>query len=63
MGAQAELGGLEGVRLGHGLLGTVEAIEDELAEEAEAQWPCLRNAAAKKNSPGFTTGFGLPRGA
>src|SRR5690606_15934906 len=36
LGAQAELGGLEGVPLGHGLLGAVEAIEDQLAEELEA---------------------------
>ena len=36
LGAQAELGGFEGVGLGHGILGAVEAVEDELAEETEA---------------------------
>ena len=36
MGAEAELGGLEGVGLRHCGLGAVEAVEDELAEEAEA---------------------------
>ena len=36
LGAQAEFGGFEGVGLGHGMLGAVEAVEDELAEETEA---------------------------
>jgi hypothetical protein len=36
LGAEAELGGLEDVALGHGLLGAVEAVEDKLAEVAEA---------------------------
>jgi len=36
LGAEAELGGFEGVRLSHGFFGAVEAVEDELAEEAEA---------------------------
>ena len=30
---EAELGGKEGVFLGHGILGAVEAVEDELAEK------------------------------
>ena len=36
LGLQAELGGLEGVGLGHGLLRAIEAIQNELSEETEA---------------------------
>src|SRR3954465_15775265 len=35
LGEQRQLGGLEGVRLGHGLLGAMEAVQDEFPEEAE----------------------------
>ena len=42
MGAQAELGGLERVRLGHRDLGPIQAIEDELAEERVADFPGQR---------------------
>lgn len=36
LGAEAELGGLEGVGLRHRRLGSVETVEDQLAEETEA---------------------------
>jgi len=35
LGLEAELGGFEGVGLGHGVFGAVEAVEDELAEVGE----------------------------
>ena len=35
---EAELGGAEGVLLGHGVFGAVEAVEDERAEERVADF-------------------------
>ena len=37
LGADAELRGLQGVGRGHGVLGAVQAVQDEPAEEGEAR--------------------------
>lgn len=36
LGGEGEFGGLENVGLGHGFFGAIEAVEDEFAEETEA---------------------------
>jgi hypothetical protein len=42
LGSQAKFGGLKGVRLGHGVLRAVEAIEDQFAKReakgARGEW-------------------------
>jgi hypothetical protein len=43
--AEAEFGGGERVGLGHGVLGAVEAVSDELAEERVADLPVDRDVA------------------
>ena len=45
LGTEAELGGGERVRLGHRVLGAVEAVPDELAEERVAHFSVDRDVA------------------